>query len=210
MSLQTRIEALLTAIGADVKTLSDNSRKLHVIPVGWWAVPQSVLQTGAAAQTAGQAGFTHIDLPSGTYDSLAASVTVAQVGGSASTTLALYPTDPVTGFPDTTVAPLIQGTILTTATGSKTTTAAPVVLAAGRYWTCHLYLVTTAPTTAATLQCNVNNIDPPPSNGWRTPNNYRGWVRTSQTALPTTAFTTSNIAAAAAANVAFINVHRSA
>lgn len=211
MSLSGRVDALATRIAAEIKALRNEDRS-YVVPVSWWVLPQSVLQTAAAAPTSGQAGFLPIDLPSGTYDSLALNTSVAEVGGSTTHTLALYRTDPLTGFPDTASGGLMfSGTVsLITSTGTKTTTSVPTVLKAGRYWTCHLYVAATAPTTAASISCNGNNVERPPSSVWSTPSNYRGWARTGLTVLPTTAFTTANITASALANVAYIGVRRSA
>lgn len=210
MSLQSRITALAQAIAADVKTVEDAIRS-HIVPVGWWVMPQNTLSTGALAQTAGQAGFNWIDLPAGTYDQLAINVAVAQVAGTTTTYLGLYKTDPATGLPDTTPTGLVMsGTVTTTATGTRTTASAPVALPAGRYWTCHLYVQTAAPTTQATVQSNNNSVGQPPNSAWRTPGNWRGWTRTAQTALPNTATTTANVGIPGTANVAFIAVRRSA
>lgn len=93
-----------------------------------------------------------------TYDRLAVSVVTAQAGGATTFTLGLYPDDGTGGAPNTAAGPLTSGSVPLTAIGYAMLTIAGL-RQPGRYWLASLYVVTTAPTTTASVVC-VSNVAP--------------------------------------------------
>lgn len=127
--------------------------------------------------------------PSGmTVQAIGCSVNGAQSGGTTTTTLGLYGDD---GSNRPNLSNLIfSGTVTLTATGNRTAAITPTFLPYGRYWSAFLYVVSSAPTTAATC-FGINNNAPLMYTA-----NIAGIVRglqiTGQSSLPSTGTLTLN------------------
>lgn len=226
MSLQTRLEALVTAIGADVKNLRSTAvSKAYVDAlsyldaytpqVGWLATDSGLLSAQAGiALVSGKATFHRLFLMPGTYDSVWVNCSTAQSGGTVTLQSGLYPDDGTGSWPDTTATPLASGSFTTpVTTGMKQANlATPLVLSKPTLlWSCVLYIATVAPTTPPVLSASGNNLQNygRPSNiGLTTP--IRGYLRTGLAALPTTACTTANTSASGSADVTTTAIRRSA
>lgn len=142
----------VAAAGAkDIPTFDQLPMMSYVPPSGAWAIPRHIQSVGnAGAVTSDQLCCLPFDVgPAGfTVDRLGAAVSQAQVAGTTTTSLAVYPDLNSISVPDCSAGALASGTIVNTSTGVKTVTVSLTLNANTRYWLCFLYHQTgTAPTT---------------------------------------------------------------
>lgn len=122
---------------------------------GAWQYPPNLSSSVVGSLTSGTLTLVALDVgpTAKAFTALAVAVSSAQVGGSTTTTLGLYPDNGSGGLPNLVGGPIVSGTIPMTPVGNATfTPASPFTLAAGRYWMAFLYVVTTAPTTVSTVR----------------------------------------------------------
>lgn len=163
-------------------------------PAGFWQPPSHLVSSSPAALTSGALFFMPFDvgpMPDA-FSALGVGVTTAQVSGTTTTTLAVYPDDGTGGQPRTVGGPIVSGTVTLTATGNRSAAVAwnPD---AGRYWLAFLYVATAAPTTAPLVQAITNG-----TSLWQTTiggNPTRGLSVAAQTAMPTGAVTLTPVIA---------------
>ncbi len=161
----------------------------YTAPAGAWQHPSNFLSSANNTLSSGSVYFSPLDVGPApkAYDRLGVNVGTAQVGGSTTFTLGLYPDDGSGGAPNTAAGPLVSGPVPLTAGGLAALTISGTLQPA-RYWMASLYVSTTAPTTAP-LVAVISNASPglwiPPTLSIGSLS--RALVLTSQTALPTTA-----------------------
>lgn len=163
-------------------------------PSGSWQQPSNFMNSAGGMGVSQTIYWMPFDIGpnSMTLQSIAVNVNTALVGGTTTTTLALYSDDGTGGFPLLTSGGLLQsGTVVLTSVG-KATLSSSLVLTRGRYWGAFLYNETSAPSTAAIL-ATYSNAAPALwlPNGFTLGSASRALTLTGQTSMPTTAQTLS-------------------
>jgi len=118
-------------------------------PSGNWQQPANMVTAAPGSVTSGQLTLCPFDVgpASKQFNALGVGVTTAQVAGTTTTTLAVYPDNGTGGLPNLVGGPTATGTVVLTTAGNASATIAST-LAAGRYWAAFLYVASAAPTTA--------------------------------------------------------------
>lgn len=166
---------------------------------GGIVLPANLATTSTVALIAGNSGiatWAPVDLvPGKSYDALvAAVVTTAQVGGTTTTTLALYADK--NGQPDVVAGPVASQTVVLTSTGNRIgVLGSPYVATATRYWVGALYVESVAPSPRATLATiSVGLCVGHDGSSTIGVNSWRGWTATGLAAMPTGATTLTGTA----------------
>jgi len=177
---------------------------------GWWAHADGILSLSVAAMTANRMTLHPFPVPAGTYDAIGLKTDAAQTNdGTVACTLAVYGSD-ANGNPDTTSV-IRSGSVTLTAVGMRSAVFGTTwsVASPGRYWVGCLYVVTAAPTTAATVRLISNCTYPiPVSDATSIGSRPRGWQRTGITALPTDAFSTASWTTSTSSDVPTVGLRR--
>lgn len=157
-------------------------------PSGLWQVPQNYISAAPAALTSGLLQLVPFDVGpnAGAYNALGVNVTTAQVGGTTTTSLAIYPDDGSGGRPNLAAGPITAATATLTALANR---AAAVTWnpAPGRYWLAFLYVQTAAPSPLPQLSFINSGLAWMPQSTLGTPG--LGYTVSGQSALPVTAQT---------------------
>lgn len=199
--------------GTNIFDLKWHRPPIRRTPVGGFAVPNFIQSHTAGTPTSGRQYFQEVELGPGQYDGIQINVTTARVGGAATFYVALYDMDD-DGFPDTANGPLLNGTIVLTATGTPVMTDAnPVDLLGGAYFVSSLYVQTSAPSTVPQLLCANATTNPGPvsvvdSTHIGTVND--AWGRNGVTGLVTDVTDFSNLGIYNTNNIPILGVRRSA
>ncbi len=124
-------------------------------PPGGYLMPSNLTAISATAVTPGVVTFVPVDVgPRGlSAAALVVSCSAAEVGGTTSTVLGVYPDDGSGGLPDCSNGPLVSGQVTLTATGVRSVTVSKT-LPPGRYWAACGYFATAAPGTLPKVTCN--------------------------------------------------------
>lgn len=122
-----------------------------------------------------------------TVRALGISVTAAQSGGTTTLSVGVYRDDGTLGNPLLPPGPVASGAVAALTSIGNRTVAVSTTLSPGRWWLASLYVVTSAPTTAATVAAYNGNIGlaTPIPNGSALTLNSRCRQLTGQSALPT-------------------------
>jgi hypothetical protein len=169
------------------KDYVDSQVRPFTAPAGMWQMPANEMGTGSpAAPASGDLGFVPIDVGPGSkrFSNIGCGVSTAQVAGTTTTWLALYPDDGTGGMPQCAGGPIAFATVTLTATGNRTASL-PLSLPPGRYWGTFLYVASVAPTTAPQVYMMGNAVQGPVASTNTIGNTAgRGWVVGGQSALP--------------------------
>ncbi len=124
-------------------------------PPGGYLMPSNLTAISTAAVTPGVVTFVPVDVgPRGlSAAALVVSCSAAEVGGTTSTVLGVYPDDGSGGLPDCSNGPLVSGQVTLNATGVRSV-AVSETLPPGRYWAACGYFVTAPPGTLPKVTCN--------------------------------------------------------
>jgi hypothetical protein len=166
----------------------ENAYKPFTAPSNFWQAPANQMGGGSAtAVTSGQLSFVPFDVGpvTKTYSNIGVGVGTAQVGGTTTTTVGVYPDDGTGAYPFTLRGPTFSGTLTLTATGNRTASLSSLALAPGRYWLAFIYVASVAPSTVPTVNTLNNAVNMPISTGLTIGSaTSRGWFVASQTVIP--------------------------
>ncbi len=156
MSLQDRLAALISAIGADIKSIKLGYNP----PSGAWAMPGNILSVAAGTPVSGKVCYWPIDIgPAGlTLQSIGVNVTTARVGGTVVEKLGLYSDNGSGGAPLVTSGGLLASGSINLSTLGVKTVSTSLTLTEGRYWLAFIYYASVAPSTAPQTTCCTNAV----------------------------------------------------
>lgn len=164
MSLRTRLDALVVAVGADIKSINAKIPKNGAMlpTIGGFARPPGMLSAGEGAMNSGRQTFHPITVGpiAWTTDAFRIRVTRSGAGGSYSTIAVLYGDDG-TGFPNT--ATVLAQAPVPTSSDSPSGIFVPfsgsaVVLNPGMYWLSLFYYEVSSPSQMPLFLCITNQV----------------------------------------------------
>lgn len=162
-SESNRLNAAFSELQTNINTLQTNLNNLTAsvsnvmnvaVASGDYLLGAWVGGVTSVALTSGTLTLLPMWVPKQTYDGLSHSVGTAQVGGTSTCWLAVYPDDGTGARPNLAAGPLTSAVVSTTTAGQQVTTLAPTwtPTAAGWYWGASLWVASVAPTTAPATQ----------------------------------------------------------